>query len=320
MHSKRNVWWWLMSWNVLLLLSACVQDIEIKPKDGVGKVVVSCVLRNEKVQELKLTYSSSLKDDFEEEVTDAKATLYEGENKVGTFTKVAHSMWKLPYTPERGKNYRLVVEVPGQPTITATTTMPIPVIIRRGATHLDYRVKNFVQYNHSAPFWIFALQSSFEDIKYHFLPVRLEDDRKVTLSYNIATTHKNVDRFNENGVPDEHNVFNDGSIPFEYYIRSIPDATINSQNPYEFTVRDPQYQATFIVMRSASAEYDKYLKSIIEKMKFYQSDDDPARWFDESVVYSNIHNGIGIFGAYWQVSFFNHNHVFFETPSTERTQ
>ena len=103
-------------------------------------------------------------------------------------------------------------------------------------------------------------------------------------------------------------------------IRIIPDATINSQNPYEFTVRDPQYQATFIVMRSASAEYDKYLKSVIEKMKFYQSDDDPARWFDESVVYSNIHNGIGIFGAYWQVSFFNHNQVFFEIPSTERTQ
>lgn len=150
--------------------------------------------------------------------------------------------------------------------------------------------------------------------------MKLEDDRKVTLSYNIATTHKNVDRFNENGVPDEYNVFNDGSIPFEYYIRIIPDATINSQNPYEFTVRDPQYQATFIVMRSASAEYDKYLKSVIEKMKFYQSDDDPARWFDESVVYSNIHNGIGIFGAYWQVSFFNHNQVFFEIPSTERTQ
>ena len=52
MHSKRNVWWWLMSWNVLLLLSACVQDIEIKPKDGVGKVVVSCVLRNEKIQDI----------------------------------------------------------------------------------------------------------------------------------------------------------------------------------------------------------------------------------------------------------------------------
>ena len=52
MHSKRNVWWWLLSWNVLLLLSACVQDIEIKPQDGVGKVVVSCVLRNEKVQDI----------------------------------------------------------------------------------------------------------------------------------------------------------------------------------------------------------------------------------------------------------------------------
>ncbi len=52
MHSKRNVWWWLLSGNVLLLLSACVQDIEIKPKDGVGKVVVSCVLRNEKVQDI----------------------------------------------------------------------------------------------------------------------------------------------------------------------------------------------------------------------------------------------------------------------------
>ena len=68
-------------------------------------------------------------------------------------------------------------------------------------------------------------------------------------------------------------------------------------------------------MRSASAEYDRYLKSILEKLKFYEDPDDPARWFDETVIFSNIENGLGIFAAYWQQAFYYNNNVFSSGPT-----
>jgi hypothetical protein len=68
------------------------------------------------------------------------------------------------------------------------------------------------------------------------------------------------------------------------------------------------------VMRSASAEYDRYLKSILEKLKFYEDPDDPARWFDETVIFSNIENGLGIFAAYWQQDFY-YNNIYPSTPT-----
>ena len=100
---------------------------------GNTKVVVSCVLHNTKVQKLQLTYSQPVNEtSFSEEVEVATPTLYEEDKPVGTFSKIGYGEWELNYTPQRGKAYRLVVEVPGHPTITATTTMPIPVGIYHG--------------------------------------------------------------------------------------------------------------------------------------------------------------------------------------------
>ena len=48
----------LASWCLLIMLTACVDDLSISPKEGSRKVVVSCVLHNTKVQKLQLTYSN----------------------------------------------------------------------------------------------------------------------------------------------------------------------------------------------------------------------------------------------------------------------
>ena len=38
-------------------------------------------------------------------------------------------------------------------------------------------------------------------------------------------------------------------------------------------------------------------------MLVYQSFEDPTQWLDESEIFSNIENGVGIFGAYTDVMF-----------------
>jgi hypothetical protein len=67
------------------------------------------------------------------------------------------------------------------------------------------------------------------------------------------------------------------------------------------TFRLYDLKSCLIVFRSVSDEYDKYQKSSLEKMHVFESFDDPTQWLDETVVYNNIHNGYGIFGAYKDV-------------------
>ena len=91
MHKKRNGWWLLLAcWGLLTMLTACVDDLSISPKEGSRKVVVvSCVLHNTKVQKLHLTYSNPVNEpSFSEEVEVATPTLYEEEKAVGTFSKI----------------------------------------------------------------------------------------------------------------------------------------------------------------------------------------------------------------------------------------
>ena len=145
MYKRRNGWRLLLAcWSLLTMLTACVEDLTLSPKEGTRKVVVSCVLHNTKVQKLQLTYSQPVNEtSFSEEVEVATPTLYEEDKPVGTFSKIGYGEWELNYTPQRGKAYRLVVEVPGHPTITATTTMPIPVGIYHESHATEIALSHF---------------------------------------------------------------------------------------------------------------------------------------------------------------------------------
>ena len=92
MHKRRKGWWLLLAnWCLLIMLTACVDDLSISPKEGTRKVVVSCVLHNTKVQKLQLTYSNPVNEpSFSEEVEVATPTLYEEEKAVGTFSRVGY--------------------------------------------------------------------------------------------------------------------------------------------------------------------------------------------------------------------------------------
>lgn len=76
------------------------------------------------------------------------------------------------------------------------------------------------------------------------------------------------------------------------YLRMLADERTTS-----FYVEGGLYGCV-IFFRAFSEDYDRYLKSSISKMLVYESINDPSQWLDESEVYSNIENGLGIFGAY----------------------
>ena len=105
------------------LLSACVEEIDT-PNLHEPKMVVNCLLTQDSVQKLWLTYTSKLGNTAYEEVPQAIATLFENDREVGVFNKVAYGEWRMAFTPVRGRTYTLRIQTPNHPDITANTTFP----------------------------------------------------------------------------------------------------------------------------------------------------------------------------------------------------
>lgn len=269
---------------VTLSVVSCVEPIDFAPLQE-RKVVVNCVLQNSDVQTLRLTHSSSFADSNYEEVAHATATLFEEEVEVGKFIKKSYANWELRFRPRSGKKYKLIIEIPNTPLITASTTFPYHSEIRvLEDKNSDSGIRFFQKTSGTPLFWVFALRNP--DQPFRQKPI-IESHYK--LIQKIGTDYASVDPFNSFGTSVEV----DATTPLHLaYLRMLPNAEIN-----QFCLERWLFHCV-VVFRTPSVEYDNYLKSSISKMLVYQSFDDPTQWLDESSIYTNINNGVGIFGAF----------------------
>lgn len=194
-----------------------------------------------------------------------------------------------------GGTYRLEISVPGEKLISATTTMPAKADVKR--KRFDYKsetVKYFTEESRTGVFWVFVMKRNpLEMIDPDKEPEILDSDILATV---IGTDHRSVDNFN---VSDQK-IFTDFGTPgisLEHpaYLR-ISEPEDVAPYPYEFFIESELDNST-VVFRTVSDEYDKYLKTSLLKAMAYESEDDITSYFEENRIYSNIRNGIGIFGA-----------------------
>lgn len=249
--------------------------------------MVNCVLTPDTKQKLTLTYSNTLNDLYYEKITDATVSLFEEGELAGKFEKDYYGDWELNYMPVSGKRYKLNIEIIGHATLEAETTMPFNIPVSkdkdREADETFVR-KYFVQDSCKVPYWIFVMG------KYDKTEVITSKDK---LFNSLGTNHVACDRFNLSGLGMSSLIGQDAkTMEQQVYLRVMPD----ENEVYQFCV-ETQADDYWIFFRAASKEYDRYLKTSFQKMLIYQAFDDPSQWFDESVVYSNITNGLGIFGA-----------------------
>ncbi|NOU60937.1 DUF4249 family protein [Marinifilum caeruleilacunae] len=271
-----------------LLLGACVEDIDIENK-WEQKIVVNCTLDTSSVQILKLTYSNPLGVHYYDEVETATVSLYEDSSMLGHFTKTAYAHWELKYRPRAGKSYQLKVEVPEHKEIRASTTMPFPLQISKANGNDSGTRKHLNQKMANSPYWLFILrQKKSEQYPMNLTPQVSASDE---LENQLGTNHPFSDHFN---ISDPAESFI--KQPFDMYIR-IETPEEKAETPHDFYI-EGRLSKCLLFCRAASPEYDRYLKSSIQKILVYEASEDPSQWFDENEVYSNIENGLGIFAAY----------------------
>lgn len=291
---------------LLLLLStvqmSCVDEIN-RNSDYAESIVVNCILSNQTEQYLSVTNTNKVGDGSVFREADFKtAILYEEEQPVDTFERAGYNKWKVVYTPQVGKKYKLKVILPDNKEIIAYTTMPTPCQVR-ALQGTEYSKQPFRQYSFDRPIWV----SCFSSNDFVLLSTKLTT---LLLCDEIGTNHIYVDKFNAEGSLSE---IIQGS-PYEsiiYYMR-LHDAPTRKE-PLDFEIQagiGQHYAFSFI---TASYEYDRYMKTSIEKMNLYRDEDDPIQWFDEQTIYSNIENGVGIFAAYYETTFrFNKDYYSYE--------
>jgi len=274
-----------------IMFCSCVQEFPLEIHDT-EIPVVNCILTNDAVQTLSLTWSVKITDGYAfKEIKEARVTLFADSEHIGEFERTGYGNWQLRYQPVAGTNYRLSVQLPDGKELTATTTMPERNRFIADATNNHYPSKYFRQQTADNPCWIFVLsEQSLADNLMHPVP-----SSKATLMSDIGTDHPLIDRFNEHGnlldlVPQST------TPAYAFYLR-IQQSSLSDGEEIPFCLQTLYGDYAYIFFRTASREYDQYLKSSLLKMFMYRSEDDPIQWFDESKVYSNITNGTGIFAA-----------------------
>lgn len=282
--------------SVIFTFSSCVTDIDYT-EQSTSIPVINCLLTNDTVQRLSITRSVKMNDSYIfKEIKDAEISLYQGEIELGNFIRISYNNWQLKYTPLSGKTYHIKVILPDGQILTASTEMPKMVQISQNKSIDKFPSKNFFQNSSGSPCWITILNS--DSILKPYSRPKTKDVARTA----IGTNHFLADSFNQNGNLLDFLPSSD-TPGFDYYIRIKPDS-IN--DPIAFKLQTSFDFHTFICFRTASAEYDKYLKTSLQKMLMRKDEDDPGTWFDETKVYSNINNGTGIFAAYTD-QYFNYN-------------
>lgn len=108
---------------LMMAFSSCIRDVIMDAKER-PQVVVVCVLSDDHVQTLQLSFTKGASLAEAPVLTDAVAVLYEQGNAVGEFKRGSDGIWRLEYAAVPGHTYRLEVQVPGYDMIYAEQMMP----------------------------------------------------------------------------------------------------------------------------------------------------------------------------------------------------
>ena len=295
-----------------LLCSSCVETIYPESVEE-APIVVNCVLDTSDTQSLFLAFSSTASEVEDFKIIDnADAVLREitadDTLTLATFSFDSDGMWRTKFRPVGGKEYQLLIEIPGQKSITATTQMPqkVHIICGMGAGYSPIAIQEYLAY---------AYQVYITHNTLYLYMSGKDDEGNVKIANNIATDHTFADLFNITGdyyAPDTSQVrvwyTTVVNRPFHKRFIRIPDTDKYLTTPYDptdeyittkwFTVFAQDENIDKLIIMQVSDELDAYYKDILTFQNKHEVTDNLLVVYDRTNVYSNLTNAIGIFGAY----------------------
>ena len=221
-----------------LIVVSCVKDVVLDAMEE-PQVVVACVLTDDPMQTLRLSFTKGASLSEAPPLTEAKAALYEGDEKIGEFRYNQGDEWTLQYSAVSSHSYRLEVEVPGYERIWAEQTMPSPPRIQCiGYTHFADCIEPWSGWyypwgewvdidglNYSPRFW--PQDEAFPDYETYYVLWSTENPVWIyAMNYNPATgKHEMAQEICTDAVVDSCNVLDKVYDPPQQDVR----------NPWKFS-------------------------------------------------------------------------------------
>ena len=310
----------LLAFALLPWLFSCVRDVTMDALEE-PTVVVECILTDDPVQTLYLTYTKGASRDQAPDLPEATAVLTdltEGK-EAGHFAKAADGSWQLSYAAIPEHHYRLDVSIPGHDSIWAEQTMPAASEID---VHWDWWRMHLPK---SEPYrqtrgYVFSLDTLSSPVWFYGINYPdAESDGEMTEL--LCTDYPDVDGFNAVPSyywPDDESAlwgcwFRTSTYPelkdaqyhqdfLRFPVREGERTDFLVSGKFRNYLSDPtdfiHSQKRFAELHyfSASEDYDRYL---MDSHMFLQtsSSSDLADIFLRDNVYTNIQGAVGFFGA-----------------------
>ena len=306
------------------LLCSCAKEIVMDAKEEPA-VAVECILSEQPVQTLRLSFTKGAAMDEAPALTEAEAVLIDlTEGKTaGSFERQDDGIWTLDYAAVPEHSYRLEVDVPGHETVWAEQTMPPECIFY--SAFICYFCNDF---NLTSPYgssfipvtytethaWVRALNYNSETGRREIAELICTDAADVD-NFNLAgeiytppvsdtdVFGNNVTSYlypNLNGVSmhkrylrlkisDDTPIYLSGSFTGNYYHRE----NLFTQKPID---RPPEDDEGIVIFSYVSEEYDRFLREAVYYQQLSESTALTSVYVREN-IFTNIHGGLGIFGA-----------------------
>ncbi|HPR60404.1 MAG TPA: DUF4249 domain-containing protein [Prolixibacteraceae bacterium] len=318
---------------LLLIITACVDEIKLKEDYTSKKLVVSSFITNGENIVVNLYQNKPINSKYEPALkTKAKIVLYENGNEKETLkpmvrysnsydyenqTQITDSTYM--YTSEQteiknGNTYKIVVECEGYETVTAETTVPFPVPVNAFdslTVHKESHGNQYTEYDYKLSF-----TDKAEEINYYRLIVLQASAKKSYLKlgsdtidyidmnlFSSSTYINSTDPLLTNENKDA-NSYLFGELDNSYGI--FTDDMINGEsyeikftaNFQDYSSNEMDYEAgefrkVNLVLQSLNADMFYYLRSIDA-----QEYSDYMMFTEPVPIYSNVENGFGVFAAY----------------------
>lgn len=308
---------------LIIGLTSCVKDIILDAKEE-PLLAVSCILSDEPIQKLKLAYTKGASQKEASKVTEATATLIDltDGKEVGHFSKVDDKEWQLEYSAIPTHHYRLEVVVRGHESVWAEQTMPeAPAVesvifdpLQSGYVPLPFfEGQSFrgLLYRAFFPYATIVHMEKYNEEKDEYEPVK-----------KLCTDYPNVNSENYTGELrpwmefEGYPGYHLQSSHWDWYLSQYPlhdsflfllasdssslnyfaiDCTSLYGRISSFSL-DADPPQGIVYFTALSDDYYHYLTDAYQQY-IGQVNDDLAVIYLRDNLFSNIHGGLGIFGA-----------------------
>lgn len=275
----------IILFSLFLTFISCEKDlktnVEIKEK-----LCFNCVLNPDSLIRGSLRLSQSITESKTfKKVNEAIVELKKDGQTFGVMLNSGDGVYSLNIKPNSGSFYEINIKTEGFSTLHASTTVPLKPSV-------SYQLDNPILHN----------PNTFSSYFSYRITKNINDSPGTNRywHYRLRLNPSNIWRFSggwydvDSPIIDDFNRVTDATdelgFHYEYYLR-INDTGLDGKT---LTFYGTAYQNEINLFMDTDIHYDKYLKSTIKQ----KMNDGDNLLFNEPVqIYTNIENGLGIFGS-----------------------